>query len=46
MIYIFMTIYFSKITIGILDYVQKYYKNTWLTRNLFDNIIDMHVQEF
>ena len=25
----FMTIYFSKIIIGILDYLQKYYKITW-----------------
>ena len=25
-----MTIYFSIIIIGILDYLQKYYKKTWL----------------
>ena len=29
-----MTIYFSIIIIGILDYLQKYYKMTWL-KNTF-----------
>ena len=32
-----MTIYFSKIIIGNLDYLQKYYKIAWLRRNFLDN---------
>ena len=34
-----MTIYCSKIIIGILDYLQKYYKITWLEGFFFYNLI-------
>ena len=37
-----MAIYFSKIIIGILDYLQKYYKITWLRRKMFCQLIFLY----
>ena len=41
----FMTIYFSTIIIGILDYLQKYYKMTWLNNTFGPEIVpDLQLQ--
>ena len=42
--YVFETIYFYEIIIGILDYLHKYYQIAWLTRIFWK--IDMLVHEF
>ena len=38
-----MTINFRKIIIGILKYLQKYYKITWLRRTLFLQFICLYM---